>query len=92
MEVLSFLVLFIVFALITFLAFYDEYKRSLKKYKPEYFGLDTFHRVTRWQSSDWQSRAIKKGITLVEWQSLCDQKLSWIETALEDQVTIRGAV
>ena len=82
MGVVSFLVFFLGFGLIVFLAFYSEYNRMFRKRKPEYFGLDTFHQVTRLETSEWQYRAKNKGITLVEWQRLCDQQLDWIETAL----------
>ncbi len=82
MGIVSFLVFFLGFGLFVFLAFYREYDRMLKKRKPEYFGLDTFHQVTRLETSEWQYKAKKKGITLVEWQRLCNQQLSWVETAL----------
>ena len=83
MSVISLLVLITGLGLITFLAYYREYNRMLKKRKPDYFGLNTFHEVTRWQSSEWQLRARKKGITLAEWQRLCDEHLDWAENALE---------
>ncbi len=83
MGIVSFLVFFLGFGLIAFLAFYREYDRLLKKRKPEYFGLDTFNQVTRLETSEWQYQAKKKGITLAEWQRLCNQQLNWIETALK---------
>ena len=83
MGVISFLGFLLGFSLIAFLAFYSEYDRLFRKRKPEYFGLDTFNRVTRWQSSEWQYRAKKKGITLAEWRRLCNQQLAWIESALK---------
>ena len=83
MGAVSFLVFFLGFGLIVFLAFYREYDRMLKKRKPEYFGLDTFHQVTRLETSEWQYQAKKKGITRAEWQRLCNQQLNWIETALK---------
>lgn len=92
MGVVSFLVLLLGFGFITFLAFYGEYKYVIKKHKPEYFGLDTFRQVTRWQTSEWQDRAKRKGISLAEWQRLCDQQLKWIETALESRESVRGLV
>lgn len=82
MEIVSFLALLLGFGLIAFLAFYREYDRLLKKRKPEYFGLDTFRQVTQWQTSEWQYNAKRKGITLTEWQRLCDQQLDWLENAL----------
>ncbi len=84
MEIVSFLALLLGFGLIAFLAFYREYDRMFKKRKPEYFGLDTFQHVTRWQTSEWQYNANSKGITLAEWQRLCDQQLDWLENALLD--------
>ena len=84
MEIVSFLALLLGFGLIAFLAFYREYDRLLKKRKPEYFGLDTFRQVTQWQTSEWQYNANRKGITLAEWQRLCDQQLDWLENALLD--------
>ncbi len=83
MGIVSFLVILLGFGLIVFLAFYSEYDRMLKKRKPEYFGLDTFHQVTRLETSEWQYQAKKKGITQDEWQRLCNQQLNWIETALK---------
>lgn len=83
MGVVTFLVFLLGFGLIVFLAFYGEYKRLFKKYKPDYFGLNAFHQVTCWQSSEWQHRANRKGITLAEWQRLCDEQLKWIDTALK---------
>ena len=70
------------FSLIVFLAFNREYNRMFKKRKPEYFGVDTFQQVTRWETSEWQYSANKKGITLAEWRRLCDQHLNWVESAL----------
>jgi len=84
MGIISILALLLGFGLIVFLAFYREYNRLLKKRKPEYFGLDTFHQVTRWQTSEWQYSANRKGITLAEWQRLCNQQLDWLENALLD--------
>lgn len=83
MGVVSLLVLFCGFGLIVFLAFYSEYKQLVRKHKPEYFGIDTFRQVTRWQTSEWQERARRKGITLAEWQRLCDEQLNWVDTALK---------
>ena len=83
MGIVSFLVILLGFGFIAFLAFYGEYDRLLKKRKPEYFGLDTFHQVTRLETSEWQYQAKKKGITQAEWQRLCNQQLNWIETALK---------
>jgi hypothetical protein len=82
MEIVSFLMLLLGFGLIAFLAFYNEYDRMLKRRKPEYFGLDTFHQVTQWQTSEWQYNANRKGITKAEWQHLRDQHLDWLENAL----------
>ena len=82
MGIASILVLLLGLGLIAFLAFYREYDRLFKKRKPEYFGLDTFHQVTHWQTSEWQYNAKRKGITLTEWQRLCDQQLNWLEHAL----------
>jgi len=84
MGAVSFLVFLLGFGLIVFLAFYSEYSRLFRKRKPEYFGLDTFQQVTRLETSEWQYRAKKKGITQAEWQRLCDQQLNWIETALKN--------
>ena len=84
MGIVSFLLILLGFGLIAFLAFYSEYDRLLKKRKPEYFGVDTFRQVTRWQTSEWQYNANSKGITLAEWQRLCDEQLSWVENALLD--------
>ena len=84
MGIISILALLLGFGLIVFLAFYREYDRLLKKHKPEYFGLDTFRQVTQWQTSEWQYNANRKGITLTEWQRLCDQQLDWFENALLD--------
>ena len=89
MGVTSILVLILGFSLIVFLAFYKEYDRMLKKRKPEYFGLNTFSQLTRLETSEWQYQAKKKGITLVEWQRLCDQQLSWIESAFNNR-TVSG--
>ena len=83
MGVVSFLVFFLGFGLIVFLAFYSEYNRMFRKRKPEYFGLDTFSQITRLETSEWQYQAKKKGITQAEWQRLCNQQLNWIETALK---------
>jgi len=83
MGIISFLVLLLGFSLIVFLAFYKEYDRMLKKRKPEYFGLNTFSQLTCLETSEWQYQAKKKGITLVEWQRLCNRQLNWIETALK---------
>lgn len=84
MGIVSFLVFLLGFGFIVFLAFYSEYNRLFKKHKPEYFGLDTFQRATRLETSEWQYRAKKRGITLAEWQRLCNQQLDWIETALKN--------
>ena len=84
MGIVSFLLILLGFGLIAFLAFYSEYDRLLKKRKPEYFGVDTFRQVTRWQTSEWQYNANNKGITLAEWQRLCDEQLNWVENALLD--------
>lgn len=82
MGIISLLILLSGLAIIAFLAFYRDYDRMLKKRKPEYFGLDTFRQVTRWQTSEWQYNAKRNGITLAEWQRLCDQQLNWLESAL----------
>ena len=83
MGIVSFLVFFLGFGLIVFLAYYSEYNRMFKKHKPEFFGLDTFNQITRMETSEWQYRAKTKGITLIEWQRLRNQQLDWIETALK---------
>lgn len=88
MGIVSFLALLLGFGLIAFLAFYREYDRMFKKRKPEYFGLDTFQQVTRMETSEWQYRAKKKGITLAEWQRLRDQQLTWIESALNNRTAL----
>lgn len=88
MGVVSFLIFLFGFGLIAFMAFYREFTRKFRKHKPEYFGLDAFNQVTRWQTSEWQYRALRKGITLEEWQRLRDQQLDWIESALNRQSTI----
>jgi len=85
MGALTILVLILVFGLAAILAFSREYRRMFRKYKPQHFGQDVFQLVTRWQTSEWQVRARKKGITLDEWQRLCDQQLTWIETAIIDK-------
>jgi len=82
MGLISLLIFLLGLAIFAFLAFYREYDRMLKKRKPDYFGLDTFRKVTRWQTSEWQYNANRKGITLAEWQRLCDQQLNWLESAL----------
>jgi hypothetical protein len=82
MGITSILVLLLGLGLIAFLAFYREFDRLVRKRKPEYFGLDTFRQVTRLETSEWQYKANRKGITLVEWQRLCDQQLNWLENAL----------
>jgi len=92
MGVVPLLVLILGFGFIAFLAFYGEYKRFIKKYKPDYFGRDLFHQVTYWQTSEWQDLASRKGITMAEWQSLCDQQLIWVETAIEGHVAMKGMV
>lgn len=88
MGVMSLLVFLLGFSLIAFLAFYSEYNRMIRKRKPEYFGLDTFQQVTRWQTSEWQHQAKSKGITLAEWQRLCNQQLDWVETTLKNHASI----
>lgn len=92
MEVVSFLVFVFGFVFFIFLAFYKEYKRQFKKHKPEHFGLVNFQRVTRWETSEWQDRARRKGITLTEWQRLCEQQLNWVDTALDCRTTMRSMV
>ena len=92
MGVASFLVLLLGFGFITYLAFYGEYKHTIKKHKPDYFGLDAFNQVTSWQTSEWQYRARRNGITIAEWHSLCDQQLNWVETAIDSRVVMRGFV
>ena len=82
MGVVSFIVFLFGFGFIVFLAFYSEYKYLFRKYKPDYFGLDIFQHVTRWQTSEWQDQANRKGITQAEWQRLCDEQLCWVDTAL----------
>lgn len=83
MGVIEFLVFLFGFGLVVFLAFYTEYKHLVRKHKPEYFGLDTFKHITYWQTSEWQTRAYRKGITLAEWQRLCDEQLNWVDTAVK---------
>lgn len=92
MGVAPFMVLILGFGFIAFLAFYGEYKRYIKKYKPDYFGRDQFQQVTCWQTSEWQYQASRKGITMAEWDSLCDQQLNWVEAAIEDHVAMKGLV
>ena len=92
MGVASFLVLFLGFGFIVFLAFYSEYKRVIKRHKPEYFGLDIFQQVTLWQTSEWQDQAKKNGLTIAEWQYLCDQQLNWVESAIDSRIVMRGSM
>ena len=84
MGIASTLLLLLGFGLIVFLAFYREYDRMLRKRKPEYFGHGIFDQITRLQTSEWQYQAKRKGITLAEWQRLCNQQLDWVETALKN--------
>lgn len=83
MGVLAFVILLVGFGLIAFMVFNHEIKYRFRKYKPDYFGQDVFQRVTSWQASEWQVRAKEQGITLNEWQRLCDEQLHWVETALK---------
>ncbi|WP_455216683.1 hypothetical protein [Kaarinaea lacus] len=82
MGAIEFLFFLLGLGMIAFLAFYPEYKRLVRRHKPEYFGQDTFQQVTCWQSSEWQFNAKRKGITLAEWHRLCEEQLNWVNTAL----------